>query len=275
LDTASRRLKDIPTNLLMGLLSKAIPEINSKQGSTGTMTRHTIERAFDELRTRGDVPLDDIAQLEFAYLPVFRMRKKPLVLHRMMVEKASFFVEVVSVVFKPEHGEARPPEDGAKRQAGAAYELLEGLRTLPGQTANEIDETKLLDWCFEVRDLAKDADRLTMAEQRIGHMFARAPASTADGAWPHEAVRRAIEKLASDALERGVAVARVNMRGVYSKSIGEGGAQERELAAESLRWAEAMPTTPRTAAMLRRISENWMRYAERADVEANEDALRW
>jgi alpha/beta superfamily hydrolase len=114
-----------------------------------------------------------------------------------------------------------------------------------------------------------------MAEQRIGHMFARAPASTADGAWPHEAVRRAIEKLASDALERGVAVARVNMRGVYSKSIGEGGAQERELAAESLRWAEAMPTTPRTAAMLRRISENWMRYAERADVEANEDALRW
>ncbi|MDP3288759.1 MAG: hypothetical protein Q8M64_10650, partial [Methyloversatilis sp.] len=275
LEAAIRRLADIPTKLLMQLLSDAIPEINSKQSSTGTMTLYIFERAFDELRTRDDVPLEDIAQLEFAYFPVFRVRKKPLMLHRMMVEKPSLFVEVVSAVFKPEHGDVQPLEEGATQQASAAYELLEGLRTLPGQNDNHIDETKLLRWCTEVRDLAAQVDRLKMAEQRIGHMFARAPASSTDSAWPHEAVRLAIEKLASESLERGIAIARVNMRGIYSKSIGEGGAQERELAAESLRWAEAMPAYPRTGAMLRRISETWTRYAEQADVEAAEDSLRW
>ncbi|MFH1813539.1 MAG: hypothetical protein ABIF28_05140 [Pseudomonadota bacterium] len=275
LGAAIRRLADIPTKLLMRLLSDAIPEINSKQSSTGTMTLYIFERAFDELRTRDDVPLDDIAQLEFAYFPVFRVRKKPLILHRLMVEKPSLFVEIVSAVFKPEHGDVQPLEEGAKQQASAAYELLEGLRTLPGQNDNHIDETKLLRWCIEVRDLAAQVDRLKMAEQRIGHMFARAPASSTDSAWPHEAVRLAIEKLASESLERGIAIARVNMRGIYSKSIGEGGAQERELAAESLRWAEAMPAYPRTGAMLRRISETWTRYAEQADVEAAEDSLRW
>lgn len=85
----------------------------------------------------------------------------------------------------------------------------------------------------------------------------------------------AIEKMASDRLERGLSLARVNQRGVYSKSIGEGGAQERELAAQCLRWADAVPRFPRTAAMLRRIAENWTRYAERADVEAAEEALKW
>lgn len=275
LDASSRRLKDVPTPLLMELLRKAIPEINAKAGAGGNMTAYLLERTFDQLRLRTDVTPDDIAQLEFAYLPIFRMRKKPLVLHRLMAERASLFVEVVTVVFKPEHGEAPPVDEHAKRLAIAAYGLLEGLTAIPGQGDNGIDSEKLIAWCLEVRELASKADRLTVAEQRMGYMLARAPTDPVDGAWPHKAVRVAIEKMASDALERGLAISRVNLRGVYSKEIGEGGKQERQLAAEALGWAQAMPAFPRTAAMLRRISENWTRYAEQADVEAQADALKW
>lgn len=274
LDASSRRLKELPTVALMSLLSDAIPEINSKLGGGGNMTLHILERAFDEIGLRDDVQPEEIAKLEFAYLPIFRIRKKQLVLHRLMAEKASLFVEVVSAVFKTEHGEAINLDEFGQRHAIAAYELLEGLQTLPGQTGDQIDEKRLLAWCFEVRELATKADRLTMSEQRIGHMFARAPASS-DGTWPHEAVRLAIETLASGSLERGTEVERINMRGVYSKGVGEGGIQERELAAQALRWAESMPASPRTSAMLRRISATWMRYAEKADVEADVDALRW
>lgn len=275
LDASSRRLKDVPTPLLMELLQRAIPEINAKVGAGGNMTAYLLERTFDELRLRTDVPLHDIARLEFAYLPMFRTRKKPLVLHRLMVEQASLFVEVVTAVFKPEHGDAPAVEEGAKRLATAAYGLLEGLNTLPGQVDDQIDVVKLLAWCLKVRELATNADRLSMAEQRMGHMFARAPADPADGAWPHAAVRVAIEKMASDHLERGLSIARVNLRGVYSKQLGEGGKQERGLAAEALRWAEAMPQFPRTAAMLRQVSENWNRYAVQADLEAEADSLKW
>lgn len=274
LDAASRRLKDIPTALLMELLRSAIPEINARDSARGNM-QYSLECSFDELRLRTDVPLDDIAQLEFAYLPLFRMREKPLLLHRMLIEQPSLFVEVVAVVYKPEHGEAEPLDEGARRLATSAYELLEGLHSLPGQAGDNIDGEKLLAWCMEVRELATKADRLSMAEQRVGQVLARAPADPEDGAWPHEAVRVAIEKMASDRLERGLSLARVNQRGVYSKSIGEGGAQERELAAQCLRWAEAVPKFPRTVAMLRRIAENWTKYAERADVEAAEEALKW
>lgn len=274
LDAASRRFQDIPTALLMELLRNAVPEINATDRARGNM-QYSLERGFDELRRRTDVPLDDIAQLEFAYLPIFRMREKPLVLDRMLVERPGLFVDVVAVVYKPEHGEAEPLDEGARRLATSAYKLLEGLRTLPGQAGDKIDGEKLLAWCMEVRELATKADRLSMAEQRVGQVLARAPADPEDDAWPHEAVRVAIEKMASDRLERGICLARVSQRGVYSKSIGEGGAQERELAAQCLRWAEAVPKFPRTAAMLRRIAENWIKYAERADVEAAEEALKW
>ncbi|WP_200964485.1 hypothetical protein [Achromobacter sp. Root83] len=275
LNGSSRRLKDLPTVFLMELLSKAIPEINAMAGSGGSMTTYLVEQAFDELRLRADEPLDSIARLELAYLPVFRTRQKPLALYRLMTEQAGFFVEVVTAVFKPEHGEADPLNERAKRLASAAYRLLEGIHTLPGQVDDLIGTEKLLAWCLEVRELATVADRLTMAEQRIGHMFARAPADPMDGAWPHEAVRNAIEKMASESLERGLSVARINLRGVYSKAIGEGGKQERELAAEAFGWAEVMPGFPRTAAMLRRIAENWQRYADQADLEAEADALKW
>uniref|UniRef100_UPI004039E090 hypothetical protein n=1 Tax=Variovorax sp. BK018 TaxID=3450241 RepID=UPI004039E090 len=274
LDAASRQLKNIPTDLLMDLLRSAIPEINARNSARGNML-YILERGFDELRLRTDVLVDDIAQLEFAYLPMFRMRKKPLVLHRLLVERPSLFVEVVTVVYKPENGESEPLEEGARRLATSAYELLEGLRTLPGQADDKIDGEKLLAWCMEVRALATKADRLSMAEQRIGQVLARAPTDPDDGAWPHDAVRVAIEKMASDRLERGLSIARVNQRGIYTKSIGEGGAQELELAAQYLKWADAVPKYPRTAAMLRRIAENWKRYAERADVEAAQEALKW
>lgn len=53
---------------------------------------------------------------------------------------------------------------------------------LPGQVGDKIDEEKLLAWCMEVRELATKADRLSMAEQRVGQVLARAPADPEDGA---------------------------------------------------------------------------------------------
>ena len=87
---------------------------------------------------------------------------------------------------------------------------------LPGQVDNMIDGEKLLAWCKEVRELATKADRLAMAEQRIGQLLSRSPADPGDGAWPHEAVRVTIEKLSSDRLESGLTLGRINLRGVYS-----------------------------------------------------------
>lgn len=275
IEAASSRLKEVPSDTLLRLLDSAIPEINASPPQLGTMTVHYLEKVFEELQHRGDVTPEELAKREFAYLPCFFHRKTPLTLHHLMVEKPSFYMEVVCSVFKPASGEeAKEISEAEKRQATAAYKLLEGLRVLPGQTDEHVDGERLMQWCTEVRDLAAKADRVDVTDIRIGQLLAHAPQSSIDHAWPHEAVRVAIENLASDIVEKGLVLERFNMRGVYSKALGEGGDQERTLAKQAHDWASVMPDYPRTSVMLFRLSESWTRDAEDADLSAAKAALR-
>lgn len=277
IDASSNRFADVSSSLLLRFLDEAIDEINSAGPNLSTMHEYNIERVFEELAKRSDISSSDVAQREFAYLPIFRHREKgkPLTLHRLMVEQPTLFIDAIKVVFRPKGVELPAPTKAEQRRAVAAYELLESLHVLPGQTDLEVHSEKLLAWCNDVRKLANEANLAEITDIRIGHLLAHSPASNQDGAWPHESVRLAIESLASGDIEHGLSIERFNMRGVYSKSLGEGGAQERGLAEQSKGWAKAMPSSPRTAAMLMQISESWMREAERADISGEKEAIRW
>lgn len=157
-----------------------------------------IDRAFDELRKREDVPLDSIGALEFRYLPMFRSRKKALVLHTLMTKQPRLFMDAVCAVFKPANREADAPVEGAEKLARASYDLLTGIRVIPGQTDSGIDEQELIAWCTEVRRIATEVDREKIADQRIGTILAHAPLSTKDGAWPDEAVRSIVDNYKSN-----------------------------------------------------------------------------
>ena len=238
------------------------------------MTVYYVERVFDELEKRSYISEEELAKMEFAYLSCFSHRKRPLTLHRLIVQRPDMFMDAICAVFKAAGGEPEELSEGGKLLAMAAYELLEGLRILPGQKDADVDVDVLSKWCSEVRALAKEMDRQAITDSRIGHLLAHAPPSLVDQAWPHEAVRTVVERLSSDEVERGLATERYNLRGVYSKAIGEGGQQERALAKQAHDWAAAIPGFPRTAAMLLRISESWTQEAERADVDAAKEALR-
>lgn len=270
-----RRVGEIPSPFLLRLLDAAVSQINAMRVANGTMTTYYIERIFEELEKRTDLASEDVAKREFAYLPVFTRRTKPLTLHRLMVESPEMYMSVISAVFKPASEEAPKASPEAERLATAAYELLRSLHVLPGQHDGNVELEPLSKWCAEVRKLGTELDRKAVTDSSIGHLLAHSPASSLDHVWPHESVRAVIEELASDDVERGVAIERFNMRGVYSKALGEGGRQERDLAQESQHWAAAMPSHPRTSAMLMRIAESWMRDADEADVRAKKDALRW
>lgn len=225
LDAATRRLSELPTTLLVQLLDGVVPELNASARGGGNLSIYNIEHAFDELRKRGDIAPDDIAALEFRYLPVFKLRRQPLVLHTLLVQRPHMFMDAICAVFKPANREPEPVSEGADKLAVAAYGLLTGLQVLPGQNGAEVDYAELLAWCQAVRQIAVEVDRAKITDQRIGALLAHAPSSQVDGAWPHEAVRAVIEHLASEEVERGLAIERFNMRGAYSKSIGEGGSR--------------------------------------------------
>jgi hypothetical protein len=130
-------------------------------------------------------------------------------------------------------------------------------------------------WVLEVRRRAALADRRDIADQYIGRLLAHAMADKIDGFWPDRAVRQVLEECASEQMERGLAIERFNMRGVYSKAVFEGGNQERELASQYREWAKGVVAWPRTSATLERIATTWDREAVQADVRAEQDQMRY
>jgi hypothetical protein len=80
-------------------------------------------------------------------------------------------------------------------------------------------------------------------------------------------VRDALEKVMTEHIGRGLHMALFNSRGVTRR--GEGGDQERNLAAKYAQWAEAMEYThPRVAAVHREMERTYLYQAEREDTEA-------
>lgn len=271
----SPRLREVPSQLLLQLLDGSVAEINASGGANVTMTVYYIEQVFSELEKRTDITSDDVAQREFVYLSIFNHREKPLTLHRLMTENPETFMSAICAVYKPTHSEAPEVTLEAQKLATGAYKLLGSLHVLPGQNDGNVDVSTLRKWCNEVRELAKKMDRRAVTDLSIGHLLAHAPSSALDEAWPHESVRTVIEELSSEDVERGVVLERINMRGVYSKALDEGGQQERSLAQQARSWATAMPIYPRTSAILVRIAEVWDQQAADADIDAEKEALRW
>lgn len=273
LSAASRRFSDVPTVDLVSLLKDSITEQNSKGHGKASLSSYEVENAILNLSARVDISLSDVAALEFAYFPV--LRNDPMILHRLLLEQPSFFVEMLCKVFRGKSEDPREISEHEKNYASNAYRLLKSLKTLPGQSGEEIDETALLEWCLEVQRLSREQDRTEITDQLIGQVLAHSPLSTQDGAWPHQAVRNVIETLASAQVERGISIERFNMRGVFGKAIGEGGDQERALAKQTREWAEASAGSVRTRAMLEHIAQSWDRDAERSDIETQQNALRF
>ncbi|MFZ1547720.1 MAG: hypothetical protein WAT12_11585 [Candidatus Nitrotoga sp.] len=269
------KTSDVPTPLLLELLDSAITEINRRNEAGNSMFAYYVEKIFEVLEVRNDGDAEQIAQREYAYLPIFDRREKPLMLHRLLMENPELYVSVIKDVFRPASGEKSAPSEESSARASASYRLLGSIKLLPGQNGKDINFNALRKWCIEVQKRAVDIDRAVIADQYIGHILAHAPADATDMAWPHSAVRRLLEDLCSDEVERGLVIERHNMRGVYSKSLDEGGTQERALAEQARKWANAMPSFPRAVTLLTRIADNWDREAEQEDIRMEQERLKW
>lgn len=272
LSAVSRRLGEIPTQEVMSMLMEGVAEKNAKPDVQLATSFFDIEKVIKELAERPDTTVEQMASLEFAYLPL--LRHEPAALHQMLLEQPSFFMELVCLVFRAKDAERVEASELQKGRATNAYQLLKSLKSLPGQTDEEVNQDVLLGWCLELRRLAADHNRQDITDQLIGQVLAHAPISPTDDAWPHEAVRHVIEVIASSQVELGIRIERVNMRGAFCKAFGEGGDQERGFAYQAQEWAKASLDFVRTHAMLELIARSWLEDAKRADTEAKQDALR-
>lgn len=282
-DRIAHSAPELPSDVMLRVFDATYDEMRKAQ-SAGEIRRLGVDsydmRLFlDQLRKRTDISRNELARREYEALPVLgSLNAKGLAIHEFIAEDPNFFVQVLCDVFLPSHRDkSRDTEPTPEEQSRAkmGFRLLEGMELIPGQReGDQIDKTVLIEWINAVRVRAKDQDRTAVADLKIGEILAHAPADPADGCWPHRAVREVIEELASEDIDRGLLIERRNMRGVFSKALYEGGAQERDLAKEYRGWADMSSTHwPRMARVLVALAEGWEQEGRREDARAEQDKL--
>lgn len=265
--------KEIETSRLKRLLG-AVATSNAEPAGRYQLSAHDISAALRSLDRRAGVTSEEMAQLEFLFIEALRHNKHGIPnLERQIAEMPVMFVQAVALVYKRRDDGEDPPgwrvDDPERRTAiaSAAYGLLDQIKRIPGTGRDgQIDVEALSAWLTEARRLCAHHGRAEMGDQCIGQLLSRAPAEQT-GLWPCLPVCEAMERAASPEIAKGFTVGVYNTRGAHWR--GEGGAQERELAAKYRRWAQQLAFDyPYIGGVLEGIAASYDREADWQDSEA-------
>ena len=149
------------------------------------------------------------------------------------------------------------------------YTVLREWHTPPGvRRDGTVDADALRIWVTEARRLLADSGRTAAGNLAIGRVLAYVLPDR-DGLWPAEAVRDLVEDLRSPEVEAGLHDGKFQSRGMTFRSLDDGGAQERALAAQHRAWADRVSDRwPRTGALLRQIADHFEEWARREDDQS-------
>lgn len=268
------------TNLLISVLRDFLDR-GETDPETAVIKNYDFQLAFKHLHTHADpAQLNEIAQLEWLFLPVLGLDPKIDALQAALAADPDFFSEVLNAVYRPDPAGDPTDEEQVEQQqptptpeevrlADNGYRLLRAFDRLPGlQEDGTVDGDALRHWVARVLEMAEKSGREVIAELEVGRVLACSPKDP-DGGWPCEAVRDMLEELQSARVESGLQTEVVNRRGFTTRGLEEGGKQETELAEEyraaAARFADAWP---QTAAVLRSLAGGFDADARREEGEA-------
>jgi addiction module HigA family antidote len=272
------KLDEVRPELLVRMLSDIPKDGHDKEGEH-QLHDYDIQRAFKLLNRNPDVLLEDKAGLEFTFIDVLARSLRGGDGHQIpnlelyIEDHPEMFVQAIAWTYKRKTPGEDPSEfsaeEGREHLALRGYRLLEALERIPGQdeATEELAREKLTEWISMVRRRCSELDRAEIADVCLGKLLACASEGK-DGVWPNEAVRDVMEDLESEEISRGAHTGLYNARGAHWR--GEGGGQERELAAKYRRWAEALHFSHPfvSSSLLTSMVETYEYEAEQQDTEA-------
>lgn len=264
----------IETSRLKRLLF-AVATVDAEPADWHSLDSYYISAALDSLDGRPGVSTDEMAQLEFMFIAALEHSEHGIPnLERQIAETPPLFVQALGIVYRRKDDGQDPPEwqiEDPKRRvllADAAHRLLFRIGRVPGTGPDgKLDAEALLNWITAVRWLCAEYGRVDIGDEKIGELLSKAPAEE-DGAWPCLPVCEAMERIASQQIGIGFNIGVFNGRGVHSRELNEGGAQERELAAKYRAWAKLRAFDyPYVSDVLESIAASYDRDAKRVDTK--------
>jgi len=281
IDVSYRHPSMLPNNLLLEVLTSAA----TKEASEKVHFRaYEVERIFEELDKREGLDKSTLILLEWLYLPILDSHgtnRSPKNLEDELANNPEFFIDVLKWIYIPkdkvklEEERKGISEEVTKNRAKQSYHLLNSWKKIPGMKEDYfIDENKLREWVKNVRELAKKAGRLDVADMEIGKILAQYPENIPE--WPQEIIFQIIEEINSDGLKRNYSSALFNKRSFSSRATFAGGDIEREKA----RYFENLANNfknkyPSVAEIFKKLSNDYLIDAKRMDNQAERDRLEY
>lgn len=272
----SRTENTFESELILRALAKGV---SPKAGQDDEFTNDDgmfawyVGNLFGILDKDSSVDRMSIAHLEWVFFRLLeRSERPPNILYNLIASDEAFFLQLLKLIYKRSDGaEDENSSLGDEKLVTHAWHVLDEWHVIPGTKADgTIDSAEHSRWIKAARDLCRDADRIDVADYRIGQVLA-AVRPTADAEWPPLPVRETIESCKSRKLDRGYNNGLYNGRGVTTRGMTDGGAQERELAALYRKHAEKCAVRwPRTARVLEELAATYDEHAKQHD----EDVVR-
>ncbi|PMR77777.1 HigA family addiction module antitoxin [Billgrantia endophytica] len=267
--------------LLYRLLSDVAKGGNDKPGQY-MLEHYSVEKAFEHLNASSKLTLEEKAALEFSYLEILarpwgsRSGNGIPNLERYIEVHPELFIQAIVWTYKRSDGATDPieykvPQDNISNLSKRGYRLLEAIERIPGHDdLGELKAERLEKWISTVRQSCMELSRADIADVCIGKVLSSASIGE-DGVWPCKVVRDVMENIQSDPMMRGAHSGVYNSRGVTTRMPGEGGSQERNLAAKYRKWGEAiLPTHPFVATkLLLELADTYEREAMHHDNDAS------
>lgn len=266
----SRHMAVTPdADLIVELLEKLLD--NKNDPDIDRLSQYDYGLLLSQVRDRANLNLEELGILEWKYLPALdNDPAATLAIERLLASSPKFFVQIISLLYKRSDDKEEGESKSTGAMVGNAWNLFRRWHFIPGTSSEtgEVDEDALRGWVANARRLLAEAGRFDSGEAQIGSVLSFAK-SDADGTWPTLSVRNFLENESSEVIDRNFVISIGNQRGVATRSLGEGGEQERALGKKYRDLASMIKDEwPRTARLLRRVAESYEHQANREDEEA-------
>jgi len=265
-----RRNTVIDSDLLATILEQAATKPEARTGEVSPTLGYEISEIIKTIQDSHELSPQRVARIEWLYIDLSSFHDfRPTTLVKYITEDPAFFTTLISWAYKPNPPLAEDNDgissDVALRRAEQAINLLDSVKTLPGQIDGDVNQDILMDWVTRVREGCRNINREAVGDITIGHVLSHSPVGK-DTVWPHESVRHVLEVLESKYIESGIETCVLNGRGVTSRPVDQGGDQERQLAGHYESEANKLHRWPRTASLMKRIASHYIRDGLREDL---------